>query len=265
MPAIHLPRLRRQASELAEKFSQPKVFVQELKDLLEFYSDRTRRIGKVGAPTPILQMYKVPDPVLRRIRLEMEPHIEAEPEKAFALVDALWEKPVFELRFLAICLLGDIPSSKHKPLLKRLQNWGKENQEDILLETMATHSLARLRVSEPEMMIQQVEKWLKSKKLNYHKLGLLALLAQITDTDYENLPVIYRLLRLLMPTAPKELRPYLRDLIRPLAHRSPLETAFFLRESLAGSSNPIIPWLIRHSLESFPKDVQADLRAALKG
>ena len=87
----------------------------------------------------------------------MEPHIEAEPEKAFALVDALWEEPVFELRFLAICLLGDIPSSEHKPLLKRMHKWGKENQEDILLETMATHSLARLRVVDPEMMIQQIE------------------------------------------------------------------------------------------------------------
>lgn len=263
MPAIHLPRLRRQASELAEKSSQPGDFVLELKDLLEFYSNRTRRTSRIDAPSPILQMYKVPDPVLRHIRLEMEPFIKTEPEKAFVLVDALWEEPVFELRFLAIRLLGDIPSSEHKPLLKRLQNWAEENQEDALLETMATHSLARLRVDQPEIITQQVEKWLKSKKLNYHKLGLRTLLAQLNETDYENLPVIYRLLGLLIPTAPKELRPYLRDLIRPLARRSPLETAFFLRESLTSSDNPIIPWLIRHSLESFPQDVQTNLKATL--
>ncbi len=101
--------------------------------------------------------------------------------------------------------------------------------------------------------------------MNHRKLGLRALLAQLTETDYENLPVIYRLLGLLMPTASKELRPYLRDLIRPLARRSPSETAFFLRESLTGSDNPVIPWLIRHSMESFPQDVQANLKTALKG
>jgi len=265
MPAIHLPRLRRQTVELAEKFSQPEIFVQELKDLLEFYGDRTRRTDKVGALTPILEIYKVPDPVLRRIRLEIEPYVHADPENAFVLADALWEEPVFELRFLAIRLLGDIPSSEHKGLLKRLQNWGEENQEDILLESMATHSLARLRVDDSEMMIQQIEKWLKSKKLNFHKLGLRALLALLTEAEYENLPVVYRLLGLLLPTASKELRPYLRDLVRPLARLSPAETAFFLRESLTTRDDPIVPWLIRHTLESFPSDIQTNLKAALKG
>ncbi len=160
MPAIHLPRLRRQASELAEKFSQPKDFVLALKDLLEFYSDRTRRVSRFDAPPPFLLTYKVPDPVLRYIRLELEPYVKTEPGKAFALVDALWDEPVFELHFLAIRLLGVLPSSEHKPLLKRLQNWVEGNQEDALLEAMATHGLARLRVDEPETLIQQVEKWL---------------------------------------------------------------------------------------------------------
>jgi hypothetical protein len=264
MPAIHLPRLHRQVAELAEYFSKPKGFVQELKDLLEFYGDRTRRTNRVGVPPPILQIYKVPDPVLRRVLLEMEPHVEAEMEKTFALVDALWKEPIYELRFLAIHLLDAVPSSEYKYLLKRLENWVGENQEETLLEAMATHSLARLRADSPEVFFRQVEKWLSSKKMMHHKLGLRALLAQLNETGFENLPVVYRLLGVLIPTAPKGLRPYLRDLIRPLARRSPLETSFFLQESLKTSDNPIIPWLIRRSIESFPKDVQSNLRAALK-
>jgi hypothetical protein len=265
MPAIHLPRLRRQAAELAEKFENPRAFNQELKDLFEFYSDRTRRPGQTGAPSPWIKVYKVPDPVLRRIYLEIAPLAGAYPEKAFDLVVVLWQEPLFEHRLIACRLLGEIPSSEHQRLLALLEEWVNENEEESLLECIATQSLVRLREENPEVLTAQIEKWLGSQGIKYQKLGLIALLAQLTATEFENLPAVYRLLGMHMPTASKGLRPYLRDLLKPLARRSPLETAFFLRQSLEGSDNPVIPWLIRHSMEFFPKDVQSSLKAALKG
>lgn len=265
MPAIHLPRLRRQAVELAEKFENPRAFNQELKDLFEFYSDRTRRPGQTGAPPPLIKVYKVPEPVLQRIYLEMVPLARSNPEKAFDLVGALWEEPLFEHRLIACRLLGKIPASEHQRLLALIEEWVDENEEESLLESIATHSLARLREENPELFTAQIERWLGSKRIKYQKLGLIALLAQLTATEFENLPVVYRLLGMHMPTASKGLRPYLLDLLKPLARRSPLETAFFLRQSLEGSDNPVIPWLIRRSIEFFPKDVQSSLKAALKG
>jgi hypothetical protein len=265
MPAIHLPRLRRQTAELAEKFENPRAFTQALKDLFEFYSDRTRRPGKTGAPPPLIKVYMVPDPVLRRIYREMAPLARANPEKAFDLVGALWEEPLFEHRLIACRLLGEIPSGEHQRLLALIEEWVDENEEESLLESIATQSLARLREESPEVFTAQIERWLEAKGIKYQKLGLMTLLAQLSATEFENLPVVYRLLGMHMPTASKGLRPYLFDLLKPLARRSPLETAFFLRQSLEGSDNPVIPWLIRRSMEFFPKDVQSSLKAALKG
>lgn len=265
MPAILLPRLRRQAAELADKFENPKLFTQELKDLFEFYGDRTRRPRQAGAPPPLIKVYKVPDPVLRRICLEVAPFAGANPEKAFDLVDTLWEEPVLEHRLIAIILLGAIPSGEHQRLLEFIEKWVVENEEESLLESIATQGLARLREENPEVLTAQIEKWLGAKEIKYQKLGLLALLAQLTGTGFENLPVVYRLLGMHIPTTSKGLRPYLLDLLKPLARRSPLETSFFLRQCLEDSDNPVIPWLIRRSMEFFPKDVQSSIKAALKG
>jgi len=264
MPAIKIVRLRRQAAQLAEHFSQPEVFIRKLEDLFEFYGSRSHRSGQVGAPPLTLPAYNVPDPVIRRILLELEEHAEAEPEKALALADALWEQATLEFRLLAANLLGKIPAAKHNRIIKRLKSWNEKNQEEILLETLATEGTARLRAEASEDFIHHVEIWLSKKKLNPRKLGLRALLAQLTDTSFQNLPLVYRLLEISIQDAPKELRPYLLDLIQPLAQRSPLETAYFLRQSLATSSNPIIPWLIRRSLKSFPDDVKENLRGAIK-
>jgi hypothetical protein len=265
MPAIHLPRLRRQAAELADKFENPRAFTQELKGLFEFYGDRTRRLGQAGAPPSLIKTYKVPDPVLRRIYLEIAPLAGAEPEKAFNLLEMLWEEPVFERRFLAILLLGAIPSGEHQRLLSLIEKWVEGNEEESLLESIATQGLARLREENPDVFASQIEKWLGSKAIKHQKLGLRALLAQLTATEFENLPLVYRLLGMHLPTASKGLRPYLLDLLKPLARRSPLETAYFLRQSLGGSDNPVIPWLVRRSIEFFPKDIQNSLKDALKG
>ena len=123
MPAIQLARLRQQAVELAELFSQPEVFIKELKDLFEFYSDRTRRPSQVGAPPPILKAYKIPAPVIRRILFELNPRVKDDPQGGFSLVDALWEQPILELRMLAISFLFKLPAAEHEQILERLEKW----------------------------------------------------------------------------------------------------------------------------------------------
>lgn len=265
MPAIHLPRLRRQVAELADKFDNPKAFTRALKDLFEFYSDRTRRPGQAGVPPPLIKSFQVPDPVLKRIYLEMTPLADAEPDKILDLAETLWKEPVLEHRFIAIHLLAAIPSHKQQRLLSLIETWVEENEEESLTKKIAAQSLARLREENPEFFTSQVEKWLASKMSKYQKLGLQALLAQLITNEFENLPVVYRLLGTYLPIASKGLRAYLLDLLRPLAHRSPSETAYFLRQSLEGSDNPVIPWLIRRSMDYFPVDIQNNMKAALKG
>ncbi|MGD8455283.1 MAG: DNA alkylation repair protein [Anaerolineales bacterium] len=265
MPAIHLPRLRRQVAELAEKFDNPSAFTRALKDIFEYYSDRTRRPGQAAAPPPLIKTYQVPAPVLKRIYLEMAPIANAEPDKVLDLVETLWKEPVLEHRLIAIHIIGEITSQKQQRLLSLIETWVDENDEEKLLDKIASRGLVRFREENPEAFTSQVEKWLASKENKYQKLGLQALLAQLTTTEFENLPMVYRLLGTHLPVTSKGLRPYLLDLLRPLALRSPSETVYFLRQSLEDSDNPVIPWLIRRSMDYFPVDIQHNLKAALRG
>jgi hypothetical protein len=60
--------------------------------------------------------------------------------------------------------------------------------------------------------------------------------------------------------APNVLRPYLHDLLRPLARRSPQEVAFILRTELAQSPNKNLLWLARRTLEDLPPEHRVNLR-----
>jgi hypothetical protein len=80
-----------------------------------------------------------------------------------------------------------------------------------------------------------------------------------------NLPTLYQQITPLMRSAPASLRPDLLDILHRLAELSPRETAYFLRQNLAiQQDNPGTAWLARNSLEYFPDDIQAGLRAALR-
>ena len=53
MPAIDLARLKKQTAQLADTFDQPTAFLRELREVLEFYVNRTLRSQSV-APSSVL-------------------------------------------------------------------------------------------------------------------------------------------------------------------------------------------------------------------
>jgi hypothetical protein len=60
MPAIDLARLKKQTARLADQFDQPSVFLRELREVLEFYVNRTLPSQSV-APSSVLPTYRTPD------------------------------------------------------------------------------------------------------------------------------------------------------------------------------------------------------------
>ncbi len=59
MPAIQMTRLRIQVAHLLEYFDQPEGFGRTLGELLDFYSDRARRPGRMAMLQPIQKQYRV--------------------------------------------------------------------------------------------------------------------------------------------------------------------------------------------------------------
>lgn len=264
MPAINLTRLRQQAAQLAEYFDQPKAFIGALHDLLDIYADRSYRPGQSGTPPPLIPSYNVPKPVLRHIILILTPLIKTQPKQAFSLCDALWQEPYLEFRLLTTFILGLIPPEHAETILSRVEQWGRTKTEEQILICLMQEGLASVRQGSPETLLTLVEAWLNSSETTSQQMGLRALTPLLANPEFENLPVFYRLLTPFVRSVSPQLRPYVLEVIKDLARRSPQETAYFLRQNLEVPDNHDTAWMIRHCIQEFPESNQDSLREAIR-
>lgn len=264
MPAIQPVRLRQQAALLAEHFVDPPAYLRSLHHLLDFYSDRARRPGQSGKPAPLISTYNVRPPVLRALVKAVTPQAEGDPAAGLELCDALWAEPYLEFRLLAAMLLGQIPPDPPERITERLQRWITPDLEFYLVEALLTSGVEKLRRQQPQALIRLVQDWLSSSNPLRQQLGLRALIPLTQDPEYENLPVFYKMIQPLARSVPPALRPDLLDVLAALAHRSPQETAYFLRHLLNAPEAPEAAWLLRQSLHEFPPDLHESLRQSLR-
>jgi hypothetical protein len=263
MPAIQPARLKIQVSHLVEKVSTPKEFISVLKDLLDFYSDRTRKPGRGSPQVSPIRSYNVPKQVSRRIEGELYPILVTQPERVLALADILWRENWLELRVFALIILGWVPADHPERIISRLKIWGKECGENHILNASLSRGLVSLWKETPGLFFDLLEFWLKSHDSASQKVGLRIIPPLVGDAEFMNLPRIFR-----------SLTPFVQQIdiipdidvlksIRALAHRSPQETAFFLQRNLAISENENIYSVIRQSLDAFPAPVREGLRTFL--
>ncbi len=264
MPAIQPARLKIQAAQIGALFHEPAALVRALHDLFDFYADRTRRPGKTGAPPPLLQAYRVPNPVMRQVWQVIKLRLDEDPQAGFGLADALWAEKNLECRTLAIQLLGRLPVSPPEAVMQRLSTWAVEETDQGLQTLILTTGAERLRGEAQDKVFRLAKNWLASTDRNIPRLGLQILLPLIEDPEFDNLPFVYRLLRPLTLRLPSESRPYFLQTVKALAQRSPQETVFFLSENLTGGQDRSLAALIRKSLSFFPKEHQASLRESLR-
>lgn len=234
--------------------------MRQLREILDFYSDRTHRPGQSGEPPPLLPAYNAPPPVLRQILLETGPRVSSNQATGLALCDTLWEQEQFESRLLAARLFGLLPLVPFEPIYQRLSKWVKEDEERVLT-ALLTEGLSRWRKEAPANFLSIVEGWLKSSSFHEQRLGLRALLPLIKDDSFDNLPVLFRLLNPLVRVAPSMIRPDLLLVMESIAKRSPKECAYFLRQNMI---SPDTAWITRQILALFPAEIQKDLREAIK-
>jgi hypothetical protein len=265
MPAIQPARLKIQSVQIAERFTDPAIFIVELRDLLDFYADRVYRPGQAGDPPPLLKAYNAPTPVLRQISQEIARAITTNRDAALALSDALWSEPVLEFRLLATMILGQIPVQPLDDILGRVNAWATPSTESRLVHALIADGLVLMRASRPDEYIHQVEVWLSTDLPFYRQLGLQALVPLLDMNEFENLPLVMRLITPLVRAAPPGLRPDLLEVIKRMASRSPKETSYFLRQNLIiKDENPGTAWLARQSLAFFPAETRTVLRTALR-
>jgi len=264
MPAIQLARLKIKSSHLAKSLLNPPAFINELHQMLDFYADRTHRPGRAGEPPPLIHAYHVPQPVLKQIMSELHPIILADPEAALVLSDQLWKQNNLECRLLAASILGILPITFSTEVIKRIQVWINNEAVIKLIEALLNQGLSKLRQEDLDQYIHLVEDWINNNNPHAKATGLRALVALLNEPQFENLPIIFRLVTPLVRIAPSRLRPDLIDVLLILVQRYPQETAYFLRQNLNTPDNPDTPWVIRQILDAFPPAQQQSLKEAMQ-
>jgi len=249
---------------LAELFSDPPSYIRSLHHLLDFYANRAKRSLQIHRPGPLIDAYNVHPPVLRIILQELIPLAQEHPEQGFRLCNTLWEEAYLEFHLLAAMLLGQMPGDHSEVVIQYLQNWISPDMDMQLVDLILGHGLANIRKERPELLVKLIQRWLDDPDDYYQQLALRALLPLIRDSEFENLPVFFRLIQPLICHSPGFLKPDILDILTAMAHRSPQETSYLLRHCLSMTETTDTPWFIRQILTEFPPDIQESLRQSIR-
>ena len=263
MPAINLAHLKTQAARLADAFGTPDIFERELHEMLDFYTNRTRRTDQ-AAKRYSLPIYYTPMPVLRQIELELEPLADARPLEALTLTEVLWQARSLESRLLAAYLLGTIPPANALTLLSHLPDWLRFTTDREIRRALLTDALARVRHENPVALLLLLEAWLKSPNQRLQAWSLEALVPLVEDKHFENLPTVFRLLRPAIEAVSPSTQLELQACLAALERVSLTETTAFLRDLLEASSSPVLLSMLRRMLPAFSPKLQSTLREWLR-
>ncbi len=263
MPAIDLARLKTQATRLADNFSNHMLFLRELHDMLELYTNRTMRASQVVRRLS-LPTYHTPAPVLRQIERELAPLADRLPVKGALLANELWKDGSLESRLLAARLTGMLPPADAMPILGRLPDWLAQSTDKEIRQALLTDTFARIRRENPEAFFLLLEEWLKSPRSTWQIWGLQALIPLLEDPDFQNLPAVYRIVRPAVLAAGPMTQLDLQACLAALERVSLTETTVFLREVLTSSPSPMLLRTMRRMLSGFSPELQSTLRELLR-
>jgi len=262
MPAIDLARLKKQTAQLGDLFDQPSEVVRQVREILEFYVNRSLRSQGV-APSSVLPTYRTPTVVLRQIETELGRVAEKQPIQALELADALWDEGWLETRLLAAFLLGRIPPQEER-LLARLTAWTQAVRDPSVRAALLTTSLTRLRNETPNLFLILVKEWLHPARQRMWSNGVQALVPLINSPDFDNLPPIFEVVEPIIKVSPAALQFDLQDLIAALYNASPDETIYFIQQILSETKNPLPAVSLRRMLPDLPSGLQTSLREILR-
>lgn len=264
MPAVQLTRLKKQLDELSGCFAQPDDFLSRLRVIFEQYGDLTYRAGQAVKPASLLPTYRAPALVMRQLELSLAPLCAARPQESLANADRLWNDEYLETRQLACFLLGQTALDPLVDVLNRLEHWSTQAADSSLLNVLLDRGSARLRREAPNRWLDVLRDWMGSLDPTRRQTALAALLPFIQDREYENLPAVFSLITPALQQNAAELASELQKSLTALARRSPVETAYLLRQILATSNEPALHRLVRRCLPAFPLEIQTRLKTALQ-
>lgn len=259
MPAVDLTRLKSQLDGLSWRVTRPEEFVQELNAIFSHYADRVYRPGEQVIKKHIVQAYHIPPLVFRQTELELKQRFVENPAAALNLADLLWQENLFEPKLFAAAILGMLPPEQAAEISRRLEQWGQQSTDAKILGPMLEKSTLRLRQEQPQKLMQVLKNWSGSTELADQRLVLLLMQIMLQDLSFDNLPPLLDMLTVAIKLHPQALQQTLVDVFIQLIQRTPLESAYFLRQLIRlGTSEPSAN-LLRKIITEFDEPTRSSL------
>jgi hypothetical protein len=266
MPSIDLARLRKQSLRLADFFFAPGEFAHNLHRLLDSYVNYTARKRPALAPGVNLPSYRTPAVVMRQIEQDLS-GLASNAENAdvtLDLADRLWDEAWLETRLVAAYLLGRILPVEGR-LIARVTAWTSQVRDPRLRSKLLNTSLARMRKESPATFLQLIGEWLQPERTRFWTAAIEASIAAVADPDFINLPPLLSVLEPVVEAAPSQFQVELEELITALHRVSPTETAYFVRNVLIHSDNPMTAITFRRMAPSLPTELREEVREFVRG
>jgi len=264
MPAVQLAQLRIQIYEMIGGFSKPEDFIENLKQIFEFYGDRVYKPGKVLQPAKLVPAYHAPAIVLQQLEQQLSSTIQENPDAALILADMLWKDKYLEPRLLAIAVLSQIPLDNLEPVMHRFFAWCQPEEETKILNLVLTKSSTRMRREKPEQWLEMISVWINNPNHRIQAIGLKAILPLINEREFENLPAVFLMITSLISDTPAQLHVEIGNVIDRLYKRSPNETIHFLHHVIQDGISQDSLRMIRRVIPRFSIPVQEGLRDILE-
>lgn len=263
MSAVDISKLKEQCRLAAEQYGSPRQLVNTLRILFESYADRTYQLAGTKRPSLKIPEYHLPPLVLREIELTLAKYCDANPLTTLEIIDILWQEPMMEPRQVAATLLGKLNSQYFSEVTDHLVRWISSIEESRLIEYIVLKGSTRIRQESPEQWIQILEDWLNSRDLDKQNLAFQSFIPLINDRQFENLPEMYNLLTPQLRNIDPRGMASMQSVIEALIKRSPKETAYFLKQVSASSTDANFYRLMRRCLSSFPVELRSSLREVI--
>lgn len=264
MTAVNPTRLRFQMQGLMAFFNSPVEFHQKLVGLFSLYANYALRFGQNALARPLIPIFNLPHPVLRQLKLDLQSHIEADPQAALEVADQLWQDDYYEIKQTAIWIIGSLPIDDPQPILDRVLLWLTPGLDQVVKRDLLSIGTRSLQDRFPEAWEALILSLLSKNEPEMIALGIQALAEGSKSPNFKNLPAIFRLASPFIRDPHMEYSRDLEDLIEVLAQLSPKETGYFLKQILSVSVSRDTTRLIKNCLSAFPDEVKRDLQSALK-
>jgi hypothetical protein len=178
--------------------------------------------------------------------------------------DELWSDSYYEVQLIAIHILHILPLNNVDPFYNRLEKWISPQQDRAINEKIWTIAAQKLQNKSQDQWEKLIQKYLDHSDEEMINLGILGLSMGIRQSEFTNLPAIFRLISPLIQAPSSSIRQSLVDLMKVLIELSPTETSVFLKQNFSVDPTPDALLLLKNCIPHFPETYQKNLSSLLK-